>query len=335
MYRRDTLPGRPAARALRRADRPRRPHPRARRPARHRPALRRRPRTARCDCGAPLLWGSRFCASLRPPDRLASRGGSAGKPTMPGARRSALPALQRRRAAGPGVLPRVRRTAGTGPPGAVERASAGVAERHRWAGAWLCRRCSGSSSPSSAPARRSRSPTTARSRPRLDRDGRQPHRHGQRLDADGARADGATPTTTAPPRPRRRRLRPPRRRRTLPPSAGRGTSAAGRSCCSRSRRPTGAAPRPPRRRRPAAAACGRSACSTPRATRASTPATTSSSPASSRSRRRRRAPAARAGGLPRRVPARDRAVERAGVEIRESGHTRRSDAGAPCGCSHD
>ena len=25
------------------------------------------PRTARCDCGAPLLWGSRFCASCGRP----------------------------------------------------------------------------------------------------------------------------------------------------------------------------------------------------------------------------------------------------------------------------
>jgi len=27
------------------------------------PHARRSPRSARCDCGAPLLWGSRFCAN--------------------------------------------------------------------------------------------------------------------------------------------------------------------------------------------------------------------------------------------------------------------------------
>jgi hypothetical protein len=34
-------------------------------------------RTARCDCGAPLLWGSRFCASCGRP--VAAAAGSAGK----------------------------------------------------------------------------------------------------------------------------------------------------------------------------------------------------------------------------------------------------------------
>ena len=38
------------------------------------------PRTARCDCGAPLLWGSRFCASCGRPVAAGSSGtaGSAG-----------------------------------------------------------------------------------------------------------------------------------------------------------------------------------------------------------------------------------------------------------------
>ena len=38
------------------------------------------PRTARCDCGAPLLWGSRFCASCGRPVVSGSSGtaGSAG-----------------------------------------------------------------------------------------------------------------------------------------------------------------------------------------------------------------------------------------------------------------
>ena len=32
------------------------------------------PRAARCDCGAPLLWGSRFCASCgRPVTAAAAR----------------------------------------------------------------------------------------------------------------------------------------------------------------------------------------------------------------------------------------------------------------------
>jgi hypothetical protein len=35
------------------------------------------PRTARCDCGAPLLWGSRFCASCGRP--VVAAAGSAGK----------------------------------------------------------------------------------------------------------------------------------------------------------------------------------------------------------------------------------------------------------------
>ena len=40
------------------------------------------PRTARCDCGAPLLWGSRFCASCGRPVASggASAAGTAGKP---------------------------------------------------------------------------------------------------------------------------------------------------------------------------------------------------------------------------------------------------------------
>ena len=32
-----------------------------------RPAARGAPRTARCECGAPLLWGSRFCANCGRP----------------------------------------------------------------------------------------------------------------------------------------------------------------------------------------------------------------------------------------------------------------------------
>ena len=34
------------------------------------------PRTARCECGAPLLWGSRFCASCGRPATGAA--GAAG-----------------------------------------------------------------------------------------------------------------------------------------------------------------------------------------------------------------------------------------------------------------
>jgi hypothetical protein len=32
------------------------------------------PRSARCDCGAPLLWGSRFCASCGRPVAAAADG---------------------------------------------------------------------------------------------------------------------------------------------------------------------------------------------------------------------------------------------------------------------
>ncbi len=35
------------------------------------------PRAARCDCGAPLLWGSRFCASCGRPAASAQAEGSA------------------------------------------------------------------------------------------------------------------------------------------------------------------------------------------------------------------------------------------------------------------
>jgi hypothetical protein len=38
---------------------------------RHSPAA---PRTARCDCGAPLLWGSRFCPSCGRPVAAGSAG---------------------------------------------------------------------------------------------------------------------------------------------------------------------------------------------------------------------------------------------------------------------
>jgi len=36
------------------------------------------PRTARCDCGAPLLWGSRFCASCGRPVAGGAAGTAAG-----------------------------------------------------------------------------------------------------------------------------------------------------------------------------------------------------------------------------------------------------------------
>jgi hypothetical protein len=35
-------------------------------------------RTARCDCGAPLLWGSRFCASCGRPVAAAAAGSAGG-----------------------------------------------------------------------------------------------------------------------------------------------------------------------------------------------------------------------------------------------------------------
>jgi hypothetical protein len=41
---------------------------------------RRRARSARCECGAPILWGSHFCANCgRPLDEQARRAGSAGE----------------------------------------------------------------------------------------------------------------------------------------------------------------------------------------------------------------------------------------------------------------
>jgi hypothetical protein len=36
------------------------------------------PRTARCDCGAPLLWGSRFCASCGRPVTAGAAGSAGG-----------------------------------------------------------------------------------------------------------------------------------------------------------------------------------------------------------------------------------------------------------------
>ncbi len=36
------------------------------------------PRTARCDCGAPLLWGSRFCASCGRPITAGAAGTADG-----------------------------------------------------------------------------------------------------------------------------------------------------------------------------------------------------------------------------------------------------------------
>jgi hypothetical protein len=36
------------------------------------------PRTVRCDCGAPLLWGSRFCASCGRPVVTAAAGSAGG-----------------------------------------------------------------------------------------------------------------------------------------------------------------------------------------------------------------------------------------------------------------
>ena len=36
------------------------------------------PRTARCDCGAPLLWGSRFCASCGRPVATGAAGSAGG-----------------------------------------------------------------------------------------------------------------------------------------------------------------------------------------------------------------------------------------------------------------
>lgn len=36
------------------------------------------PRTARCDCGAPLLWGSRFCASCGRPVSAGAAGSAGG-----------------------------------------------------------------------------------------------------------------------------------------------------------------------------------------------------------------------------------------------------------------
>ena len=36
------------------------------------------PRTARCDCGAPLLWGSRFCASCGRPVATGATGTAGG-----------------------------------------------------------------------------------------------------------------------------------------------------------------------------------------------------------------------------------------------------------------
>ena len=34
------------------------------------------PKTARCDCGAPVLWGSRFCATCGRPVATAAQGGA-------------------------------------------------------------------------------------------------------------------------------------------------------------------------------------------------------------------------------------------------------------------
>jgi len=36
------------------------------------------PGTARCDCGAPLLWGSRFCASCGRPVTAGAAGSAGG-----------------------------------------------------------------------------------------------------------------------------------------------------------------------------------------------------------------------------------------------------------------
>lgn len=36
------------------------------------------PRTVRCDCGAPLLWGSRFCASCGRPVVTGAAGTAGG-----------------------------------------------------------------------------------------------------------------------------------------------------------------------------------------------------------------------------------------------------------------
>ena len=197
-------------------------------------------------------------------------------------------------------------------PGAVERASAGVAERHPWAGAWLLPALLGLViavlGTGAAIAISDDGDGAERG---LDRDGRQPHRHRQRLDADGSGADGAATTTTAPTTTRRRR-RPHRHRRANPAAVSWPRNQRGWTIVLALAPP---GQRPQRRgrqgdggpqRRPAA---GRRARLVP--LREPPPRLLR------RLHRRLRhrggggeRVAARPGGLPRRLPARDRAVSR-------------------------
>ena len=82
---------------------------RARRAARRSRVARPRASGRRCECGAPIFWGSNFCAQCGRRDRLAGRSDGRRR-LMGGARDSArlLPDLRCGVRAAPGVLPRVR-----------------------------------------------------------------------------------------------------------------------------------------------------------------------------------------------------------------------------------
>ena len=293
------LPRGLAARALRRADRARGADPRARRAARLAAALRRARGSARCECGAPLLWGSRFCANCgRPVAAQRREVRRVRRPHVTTSTRASLcPRCSARRRAAPGVLPRVRPAPAAGPP---RRARAAPPRPASAAGraAGLCPRSSASSSPSSARPSRSRSrragdteaavstatggslTVTGRARPLTAPEPR------TTTGARRRRDDGAAPPVRAAGATRAARITWPR------------GSAAGRSCSSRFPQSDGRARGRRASRGGPRAGCGTSASSTRPASQASTPATSSSSPASSTRRRRRRAPPAGPRGFP-------------------------------------
>ena len=122
-----------------RADRARGAHPRARCPPRRRTTRRRASRDGALRVRRTAPVGVALLRHVRPPGRRGRRGGtvtSAGPTTAPAARGGA---------AGPGVLPRVRRPAGA----AAGRAASRVPRRASPSGTsgpapGSCRRCSGS-----------------------------------------------------------------------------------------------------------------------------------------------------------------------------------------------
>ena len=254
-------------------------------------------------CGAPLLWGSRFCANCGRPvaggEEDGRRTHDDGDPAH-----AALPALRRRRSAGPGVLPRVRRPArarARRPGRAGVRGVGGAAPLGRRLGlpallglviavlgTGAAIAISGDGEEPSAVSTATGGSLTVTDSDSTLTAPEPTTSHDDRRSADNGAGDDHADTAGEP--GRRHAGRADRRGWTivllsLPQANGRP----------RPRREGDGGTR--------AADCGGSASSTRPATRASTPATTSSSRASSTPRPRRRARCSARGRSSRRLPA--------------------------------